>query len=88
MTLSVTNKPVTDETLAACTLPLMRGDVVTLADARRKQRRHTRLYFDRDGRPFVRDRIHGRRYIVAVRFLVIDGKPLNHGCAVLEQPAG
>ena len=60
------------------------GDCVTLLEPRRKARRHVRLYRDSNGRPFVRDRLHGRRYIVAVRFLTIDGQPLECGAVVLE----
>lgn len=86
MTLSVIDKPATPENLATCTI----GQYVTLADARRKARRHVRLYRDKAGTPYVRDRLYGRRDIIAVRFLTIDGAPLLCGCAILspimEQP--
>lgn len=75
--------------LESATLPDVRGDgrTVTLAEPRRNARRHVRLYHDADGRPFVRDRLHGRRYLKAIRFLTIDGVPLECGAAVLEAVA-
>lgn len=83
MPLSVIHRPVSPEALRAATLC---GNV-TLAEPRRKGRRHVRLYYDKDGRPFVRDSFYGRRYIKAIRFLCIDGKPLNCGAAVLAEPS-
>lgn len=83
MTLSVIDKALTSETLAACTMPTHKGETVILAEKRRNARRHVRLYRDKAGAPYVIDRLYGRRYIVAVRFLTIDGVPLNFGCALL-----
>lgn len=80
MALGVIDRPPSAANLDAARI----GDCVTLAEPRRRARRHVRLYRDADGRPFVRDRWHGRRYIVAVRFLTIDGRPLECGAVVLE----
>lgn len=85
MALGVIDRPVTAESILAASLPDVRRDSrsVLLAEARRKARRHVRLYQDKAGVYYVRDRLHGRRDIVAIRFLTIDGKPLNCGAAVL-----
>ena len=80
MALGFIDRPPSQASLDAARI----GDCVTLLEPRRKARRHVRLYRDSDGRPFVRDRLHGRRYIVAVRFLTIDGQPLECGAVVLE----
>lgn len=85
MALGILNRPATPENLDKCGYERANGErVVTLANRRRHARSHVRLYFDKAGTPYVRDRLHGRRNVVAVRFLTIDGVPLNCGCAVLE----
>ncbi len=61
------------------------GDCICLAEPRRHARRHVRLYYDAAGRPFVRDRLHGRRYVAAIRFLTIDGVALRCGSAILSK---
>lgn len=81
--LGTIERPPIGEALEAATL----CGQICLAEPRRKARRHVRLYFDAAGVPFVRDRLHGRRDIVAIRFLTIDGKPLLCGCAVLAEPS-
>ena len=80
MALGILDKAPDAEALDSATI----GDCITLLEPRRKARRHVRLYRDSDGRPYVRDRLHGRRYVVAIRYLTIDGKPLERGAAVLE----
>ena len=86
MSLSIIERPATDEHLAAATYPGCKGEFVTLAERRRNARRTVRLYRDRDGRPFIRDKWTGKRYIEKIRFLTIDGEPVNCGSAVLEPP--
>lgn len=83
--LGIIDRPVTDETLATAGYesPTRGYFVVTLANRRRNARSHVRLYRDRDGTPYVRDRLHGRRDVVAIRYITIDGQPLECGCAVL-----
>jgi hypothetical protein len=81
MALTVIHKAPEGEALAAACI----GDSVCLLNPRRRARRHVRLYRDAEGRPFVNDRLYGRRYLKAIAFTCIDGKPLNCGAAVLEE---
>lgn len=62
----------------------MIGDSVCLAEPKRHGRRYVRLYRDKAGRPFIRNRYKRVRYLKAIRFLTIDGVALNCGAAVLE----
>jgi hypothetical protein len=83
MTITVADLPVTGENIAAAMLSGRQGLEVVLADKRPKAHRVVRLYIDRDGVPFVRDRLYGRRDIVAIRFLYLDGQRLERATAVL-----
>lgn len=83
MALGIIERPATDEHLAAATYNGGKGEFVTLAERRRHARRTVRLYRDRNGLPFIRDRWTGKRYIEKIRFLTIDGAALNCGHAVL-----
>lgn len=86
MTLSIIDRPATEENLRAALQPTARADreFVLLAERRKGARAAVRLYRDRDGAPFIRDRWTGKRYISKIRHLTIDGKPLNCGAAVLQ----
>lgn len=81
MALGVIDRPVTAEALAAA----MIGDSICLAERKRNGRRHVRLYRDKAGVAYIRDRYGRRRDIVAIRFLTIDGRPLETGSAVLAK---
>jgi hypothetical protein len=83
MTITVADLPVTGENIAAAMLFGRQGFEVMLADRRPKAHRVVRLYIDRDGVPFIRDRLFGRRNIVAIRFLYLDGHRLERGTVVL-----
>jgi len=86
MTLSTIDRPATDENIEKAGFERLRGGFyITLAKRRRGARSSVRLYRDANGTPFVRDRLYGRRDIVAIRFIVVDGVPLNCGCAVLSE---
>lgn len=90
MTITVRNYAPTAEMLDLATIPhFVRNDwieQVTLIDRRYKGRRFVRLYRDAAGTPFVRDRLHGRRDVVAVQFLLIDGVRLSRASGVVLAP--